>query len=62
MPPSRSLDTRPSLLRPRPRLRPGEASQVDFTEVVSLRVNVAGELFAHLLCVFTLPFSTGGVL
>jgi hypothetical protein len=35
---------------------------VDFTEVVSLRVNVAGELFAHLLCVFTLPFSTGGVL
>jgi hypothetical protein len=37
--------------------RPGEACQVDFTEVVSLRVTVAGELFAHLLCVFTLPFS-----
>lgn len=37
--------------------RPGEACQVDFTEVVSLRVTVAGELFAHLMCVFTLPFS-----
>ena len=37
--------------------RPGEACQVDFTEVVSLRVTIAGELFAHLLCVFTLPFS-----
>jgi hypothetical protein len=37
--------------------RPGEACQVDFTEVVSLRVTVVGELFPHLLCVFTLPFS-----
>lgn len=37
--------------------RPGEACQVDFTEVVSLRITVAGELFAHLLCVFALPFS-----
>jgi hypothetical protein len=37
--------------------RPGEACQVDFTEVVSLRITIAGELFAHLLCVFTLPFS-----
>jgi hypothetical protein len=37
--------------------RPGEACQVDFTEVVSLRITIAGELFAHLMCVFTLPFS-----
>lgn len=37
--------------------RPGEACQVDFTEVVSLRVTIVGELFAHLLCVFVLPFS-----
>lgn len=37
--------------------RPGEACQVDFTEVVSLRVTIAGEIFAHLLCVFALPFS-----
>lgn len=37
--------------------RPGEACQVDFTEVVSLRVTIVGELFAHLLCVFALPFS-----
>lgn len=37
--------------------RPGEACQVDFTEVVSLRITIVGELFAHLLCVFTLPFS-----
>jgi hypothetical protein len=37
--------------------RPGESCQVDFTEVVSLRVTVVGELFGHLLCVFTLPFS-----
>jgi hypothetical protein len=37
--------------------RRAEACQVDFTEVVSLRITIAGELFAHLLCVFTLPFS-----
>jgi hypothetical protein len=37
--------------------RPGEACQVDFTETASLKVTIAGELFAHLLCVFTLPFS-----
>lgn len=37
--------------------RPGEACQVDFTETASLRVTIAGEVFVHLLCVFTLPFS-----
>jgi hypothetical protein len=37
--------------------RPGEACQVDFTEAASLSVTIAGEIFAHLLCVFTLPFS-----
>jgi hypothetical protein len=37
--------------------RPGEACQVDFTEVISLRITIAGELLGHLLCVFTLPFS-----
>lgn len=37
--------------------RAGEAAQVDFTEVTSLAVTIAGQLFAHLLCVFVLPFS-----
>ncbi len=37
--------------------RPGEACQVDFTETASLGVTIAGEVFVHLLCVFTLPFS-----
>jgi hypothetical protein len=37
--------------------RPGEACQVDFTETASLKVTIAGEVFVHLLCVFTLPFS-----
>jgi len=37
--------------------RPGEASQVDFTWATSLGVTIMGQLFAHMLCVFTLPFS-----
>jgi hypothetical protein len=37
--------------------RPGEACQVDFTETASLRVTIGGEVFAHLLCEFMLPFS-----
>jgi len=37
--------------------RPGEAAQTDFTEATSLGVTIAGEAFAHLLCVFTLPYS-----
>lgn len=36
---------------------PGEAAQLDFTHAKSLRVTIAGELFVHMLCVFTLPFS-----
>lgn len=37
--------------------RPGEAAQTDFTEVNSLAVTIAGQLFLHLLCVFVLPYS-----
>jgi hypothetical protein len=37
--------------------RPGEAAQTDFTNAAELGVGIAGELFAHLLCVFVLPFS-----
>lgn len=37
--------------------RPGEAAQTDFTWASELGVTVAGEVFAHMLCVFMLPFS-----
>jgi hypothetical protein len=37
--------------------RPGEAAQTDFTSAAALGVTIAGQLFAHLLCVFVLPFS-----
>jgi hypothetical protein len=39
------------------RHRPGEAGQTDFTSVTELGVTIAGQLFAHMLCVFVLPFS-----
>lgn len=37
--------------------RPGEAAQTDFTWATELGVTIAGQLFAHLLCVFVLPYS-----
>lgn len=37
--------------------RPGEAAQTDFTDAAELAVTIAGQLFAHLLCVLVLPFS-----
>ncbi len=37
--------------------RPGEAAQTDFTSATDLGVTIAGQVFAHMLCVFTLPFS-----
>lgn len=37
--------------------RPGEAAQTDFTRTAELSVTIAGQLFAHLLCVFVLPYS-----
>jgi len=37
--------------------RPGEAAQTDFTHVTELGVTIAGQLFVHLLCVLTLPYS-----
>lgn len=37
--------------------RPGEAAQTDFTSANELRITIAGEAFAHMLCVFVLPFS-----
>ncbi len=37
--------------------RPGEAAQTDFTHATELGVTIAGEVFAHMLCVFVLPFS-----
>lgn len=37
--------------------RPGEAAQTDFTSTAELGVTIAGEVFVHLLCVLTLPFS-----
>jgi hypothetical protein len=37
--------------------RPGEAMQTDFTSGASLRVTIAGESFAHLLCNSVLPYS-----
>jgi len=37
--------------------RPGEAAQTDFTSTSELGITIAGVLFAHLLCVFVLPYS-----
>jgi hypothetical protein len=37
--------------------RPGEAAQTDFTSTVELGVTIAGQVFAHLLCVTVLPYS-----
>ena len=37
--------------------RPGEAAQLDFTHATELGVTIAGQVFAHLLAVFVLPFS-----
>ena len=37
--------------------RPGEAAQTDFTRMGTLSITIAGELYAHLLCVLTLPYS-----
>jgi hypothetical protein len=39
------------------RHRPGEAAQTDFTSAAELAVTIAGQLFVHMLCVFTLPYS-----
>jgi hypothetical protein len=39
------------------RHRAGEAAQTDFTSTATLAVTIAGQLFVHLLCVFTLPYS-----
>jgi len=37
--------------------RPGEAAQTDFTWATELAITIAGQLFVHMLCVFTLPYS-----
>jgi hypothetical protein len=37
--------------------RPGEAAQTDFTRTMELTVTIAGQVFAHLLCVLVLPYS-----
>ncbi len=37
--------------------RPGEAAQTDFTHASELAVTIAGEVFAHMLCVLVLPYS-----
>jgi hypothetical protein len=37
--------------------RPGEAAQTDFTSTAELGVTLAGQVFAHLLCVTVLPYS-----
>lgn len=37
--------------------RPGEAAQTDFTSTGELGVTIAGQPFAHLLCVTVLPYS-----
>lgn len=37
--------------------RAGEAAQTDFTWTTELAITIAGQLFIHMLCVFTLPFS-----
>jgi hypothetical protein len=39
------------------RHRAGEAAQTDFTSAAELCVTIAGQLFVHLLCVLTLPYS-----
>ena len=39
------------------RHRPGEAAQTDFTAANELGVTILGQLFIHLLCVTTLPYS-----
>jgi hypothetical protein len=40
--------------------RAGEAAQTDFTHATELAVTIAGLAFAHLLCVFVLPYSNWG--
>jgi hypothetical protein len=37
--------------------RAGEAAQTDFTSTMELAVTIAGQVFAHLLCVLVLPYS-----
>ncbi len=37
--------------------RPGEAAQTDFTWAKELSITIAGEVFAHMLCDFVLPYS-----
>ncbi len=37
--------------------RPGEAMQTDFTWATELGITICGELFAHMLCHSTLPYS-----
>jgi hypothetical protein len=37
--------------------RAGEAAQTDFTHATELGVTIAGQLFAHMLCVLVLPYS-----
>jgi len=37
--------------------RPGEAAQTDFTHTTELAVTIAGQVFAHMLCVLVLPYS-----
>lgn len=37
--------------------RPGEAVQLDFTEMASLQITLAGAAFVHLLCHVVLPYS-----
>lgn len=39
------------------RHRPGEMAQTDFTSTAELGITIAGQLFVHLLCVFTLTYS-----
>lgn len=39
------------------RHRPGEAAQTDFTCANELGISIAGQLFLHMLCVSTLPYS-----
>ena len=37
--------------------QPGEAAQTDFTWAKELAVTISSEPFAHMLCVFVLPYS-----
>ena len=37
--------------------KPGEALQTDFTSMNALQITIGGEIFHHLLCHATLPFS-----